>query len=123
MDDSYNASPASMLAALELLSEMRGRRLALLGDMLELGAAEEEAHRQAGEAAARACDDLLLVGERAATMAEAAVAAGLRQVRVFGSKRDVVAALQGELRPGDYLLVKASRALALETVVEELRAR
>ncbi|MFQ6020089.1 MAG: UDP-N-acetylmuramoyl-tripeptide--D-alanyl-D-alanine ligase, partial [Dehalococcoidia bacterium] len=62
LDDSYNASPASVLAALDLLSEMKGRRLALLGDMLELGTAETEAHRQAGEAAARACDDLLLVG-------------------------------------------------------------
>jgi UDP-N-acetylmuramoyl-tripeptide--D-alanyl-D-alanine ligase len=123
LDDSYNASPASMLAALDLLSEMKGRRLALLGDMLELGTAEEEGHRQVGEAAARACDDLLLVGKRAGTMAEAARAAGLRRVRVFESKRDAVAALRDELQAGDHLLIKASRALALEMVVGELKAR
>ena len=122
LDDSYNASPASMLAALDLLSEMKGRRLALLGDMLELGEAEEEGHRQVGERAARACDALFLVGERARIMAEAARAAGLAEVRVFESKEEAAASLKPELQGSDYLLVKASRGLALETVVEALRA-
>lgn len=122
LDDSYNASPASVLAALDLLSELKGRRLALLGDMLELGAAEEEGHRQVGERAAQVCHALLLLGERARIIAEAAKAGGLADVRMFLDKEQATTALKAELGPGDYLLVKASRALALETVVAALKA-
>jgi len=122
LDDSYNASPASMLAALDLLGEMSGRRLALLGDMLELGAAQEEGHRQIGEKAAQVCHALVLVGHQAGITAEAAKAKGLTNVQVFSDKEEAAAALKAELSPGDYLLVKASRGLALETVVEALKA-
>ena len=123
LDDSYNASPASMLAALDLLAELPGRRIALLGEMRELGAAEEEGHRQVGERAATACDRLLILGERARPLAEAARAAGLKDVRFLDSGEAATETLRSELRSGDHLLVKASRALALETVVDALVAR
>ena len=120
IDDSYNASPPAMLAALDLLSEMPGRRIALLGEMRELGAAEEEGHRQVGERAASACDLLFVLGERAAPLAQAARQHGLLDVRTPGSTEEAAEALRRELRSGDYLLVKASRAMALETVVDAL---
>ncbi|MBI1885081.1 MAG: UDP-N-acetylmuramoyl-tripeptide--D-alanyl-D-alanine ligase [Chloroflexi bacterium] len=120
IDDTYNASPPSMKAALDLLSEMPGRRLALLGDMRELGAADEEGHRQVGRLAAATADGLVLIGEGAALMAEEAKAAGLRDVRLLFDKEEAADVLRTELKRGDYLLVKASRALALETVVEAL---
>ena len=120
IDDSYNASPASMLAALDLLSEMKGRRFALLGDMLELGAAEEWGHREVGRRAAAVVDVLFTIGDKARLIAESAKAAGLRDVRINEGKDEVTEALAQELKSGDYLLVKASRSLALETVVQAL---
>lgn len=121
IDDSYNASPASMLAALDLLSELPGRRVAVLGDMLELGAAEEEGHRRVGERAASACDVLFVTGERGRTIGDAARAAGHGDVRVLGD--DGAEALGRELRAGDHVLIKASRALELESVVKALVSR
>jgi len=120
LDDSYNASPASMLAALDLLAELPGRRIALLGDMLELGAAEEEGHRSVGERAATACDLLLTVGVRASSIAEAARRAGATDVRQVGTAGQAIEALRKELREGDHALIKASRAMALEEVVSAL---
>lgn len=120
LDDSYNASPASMLAALDLLAELPGRRLALLGDMLELGAAEDEGHGRVGERAATACDVLLCVGPRARLIAEAARAGGAKDVRLLNSTAEAIDALRAELRPGDHLLIKASRAMAFEEVVAAL---
>lgn len=123
IDDSYNASPASMLAALDLLSELGGRRLALLGDMRELGAAEAEGNRRVGERAAAACDLLYVTGERARPIGAAAQAAGLEDVRYLESNEAAVEALRREPRAGDHVLIKASRALALEEVVDALVAR
>ena len=122
LDDSYNANPASMQAALGVLAEMPGRRLALLGDMLELGAAEVESHRAVGEAAAVVVDALFTVGERGRLIAEAARAAGASEVRHFDSKAEAARELRSLLGPGDVLLLKASHGLALETVVAELTA-
>jgi len=119
LDDSYNASPASMQAALDLLSELPGRRIALLGDMLELGAAELEGHRRVGERAASASDVLLTVGERARVIADAALVASA-EVRHLASTAEAIAALKQELRAGDHLLIKASRAMAFEEVVSAL---
>jgi UDP-N-acetylmuramoyl-tripeptide--D-alanyl-D-alanine ligase len=121
LDDSYNASPASVLAALGVLSEMPGRRLALLGDMLELGSAETDGHRQVGEAAAGVVEELYTIGPRGPMIAEAARQAGLPRVRHFDSKDEAVSALKQTLQLGDVLLVKASHGLALGTVVQELR--
>ena len=126
LDDTYNASPAATLAALDLLGEMaaegRGRRIALLGDMLELGPLAESAHEQVGRRAAARADALYAVGDLGAAIARGARAAGLAAVRRFETKEDAAAALRETLRPGDALLVKGSRALALETLVAELEA-
>ena len=120
LDDSYNASPASMLAALDLLADLAGRRIALLGDMLELGAAEEEGHRSVGQRAATACDLLLTVGPRASSIAEAARRACATEVRHLDSAEEAIETLREELREGDHLLVKASRAMVFEEVVSAL---
>jgi UDP-N-acetylmuramoyl-tripeptide--D-alanyl-D-alanine ligase len=120
IDDTYNASPASMLAALDLLAELPGRHLALLGDMLELGAYEEEGHRLVGRRAAHDLHALYVVGQRGQLIGEAAKQAGQREVHFLRSKEEAAAILRQALRGGDHLLVKASRGLALETVVEEL---
>ena len=122
LDDTYNASPAATRAALDLLGEMSGRRIALLGDMLELGDLAEPSHEQVGRHAARRADALFTVGDLAATIARGAREAGLGEVRTLDSKAEAAEALRALLRPGDALLVKGSRALALETVVAELEA-
>jgi UDP-N-acetylmuramoyl-tripeptide--D-alanyl-D-alanine ligase len=122
LDDSYNASPASMTAALDLLAELPGRRIALLGDMLELGAAEEDGHRRVGERAATACDLLLVLGERTRPLAEAAKERGA-EVRCPASSGAAVDILKQELRDGDHVLIKASRAMAFEEVVLALAER
>jgi UDP-N-acetylmuramoyl-tripeptide--D-alanyl-D-alanine ligase len=120
LDDSYNAGPPSMLAALSVLAETPGRRIALLGDMLELGSAEAEGHRSIGERAAAVADLLFTVGQRGRLISDAARATGAAMVEHFNSKEDAVRELQSLLRPGDVLLVKASHGLALHTVVEAL---
>jgi UDP-N-acetylmuramoyl-tripeptide--D-alanyl-D-alanine ligase len=122
LDDSYNASPASMLAALGVLADMPGRRVALLGDMLELGSAEAEGHRDVGEAAAAVTDALFTIGPRGPQIAGAAKAAGAAFVRHFETKEDAAHELKELLGPGDVLLVKASHGLALGTVVDQLVA-
>ena len=120
LDDTYNASPASMLAALDLLAELPGRHLTLLGDMLELGTFEEEGHCLVGERAAQTTDILYTVGERGRIIGEAAQTAGHQDVRFLASKEAAAAAIHETLSEGAHLLVKASRAMALETVIEEL---
>ncbi len=122
IDDTYNASPASMLAALDLLAEMPGRKIAVLGDMRELGDAEAEGHREVGERAGAVADVVVAVGELGRIIGETAARAGDADVR-FAEEAGKVAGVIGPLlRDGDVVLVKASRALALEAVAEELRA-
>jgi len=120
LDDTYNASPTSMLAALDLLAELPGRHLALLGDMLELGSFEEEGHRLVGERAAQTTNFLYTLGERGQLIGEAAKAAGHQNVQLLSSKEKAAATIRETLSEGDHLLVKASRLMALETVIEEL---
>ena len=122
IDDTYNASPASMAAALGVLAEQRGRRIAVLGDMLELGAVEAACHHELGRQASAAADLLVTVGQRAAWAAESARAAGMAAVQHCASKDDLTAALRAELRSGDVVLLKGSRGLALETVITDLLA-
>ena len=76
LDDTYNASPASMMAALNLLSDLVGRKVAVLGDMLELGQYEKHGHEMVGIRAAQVVDKLVTLGERGKMIAEAALAAG-----------------------------------------------
>ncbi len=120
IDDTYNASPASMLAALDLLGEVRGRKFAVLGDMRELGAAEVEAHREVGRRAAEIADVIYAVGPLARIIGETARAAGHPDVHITQDKAEVERALAPQLAPGDVVLVKASRALELETLAAAL---
>ena len=120
LDDTYNANPASTLAALDLLSEMGGRRLALLGDMRELGQLSDESHDRIGRRAAQVVEALYTVGDLARRIAEGARDEGLEHVQHFESKQRALERLHQELRRGDVLLVKGSRALELETVVRDL---
>ena len=124
IDDAYNAAPLSMRAALDLLAAQPAPRVAVLGDMLELGAEETAAHLEIGAYAAERCDRLLTVGSRAAAIAAAARAAGLEQVSVHNDPADaaeaLLPALGGELGAGLTILVKASHAIHLEELVEQL---
>jgi UDP-N-acetylmuramoyl-tripeptide--D-alanyl-D-alanine ligase len=123
IDDSYNASPRSVVAALELLSGLPGRRGAVLGEMLELGEASEDGHRTVGEAAARTVDWLVVVGRDATPIAEGALDAGMEPSRIT-TARDadaVLATLPPRLRSGDVVLIKASRGIGLDRLVDGLR--
>lgn len=124
VDDSYNASPASMIAALELLAGLDGRRVAVLGSMLELGEEADAGHRAVGDAAASACALLVTVGDGASGIAAGARDAGMEPGAVIEAtdRAAALAALQNVLRPGDVVLVKASRGAELERLVEDLRA-
>lgn len=122
IDDSYNASPASMIAALDLLSELPGRRIAILGHMRELGAAEDDGHRRVGRHAAGHCDVLYVVGADARLIAEEARAAG-QQTQTFESAEQAAEVMAYELREGDHVLIKASRAVGLESLVDALVSR
>jgi UDP-N-acetylmuramoyl-tripeptide--D-alanyl-D-alanine ligase len=122
LDDSYNASPASMIAALDLLSEMNGRRIAVLGGMLELGSYAEEGHRVVGRRAAQTASILLAVGELGKLMAQEALQSGMEQQNVLCAA-DVAEAVQrlgGLLTRGDFVLVKASHGVALDQVVRQI---
>ena len=126
INDSYNANPDSMRAALTTLAELgrAGRHTwAVLGDMLELGETAAEEHAAIGRFAAESgVEHLVAIGDHAARITSAAVAAGLpsgRAVQVT-AKADAVAVVTSDLGPGDVVLVKASRGLALDTVADEI---
>jgi UDP-N-acetylmuramoyl-tripeptide--D-alanyl-D-alanine ligase len=123
IDDAYNASPGSVTAALELLAGLPGRPVAVLGEMLELGEAHRAGHLEVGRVAAGTAAELVVVGDGAAAIAEGAVAGGMAPDRVaIVPDRDVARHILIErLRPGDTVLVKASRGAALEVLVNELR--
>jgi len=118
LDETYNASPEAVLAALDLLASQDGRRFAVLGTMLELGEQSEALHRQVAERARqRGLDGLVVVasGAEAAAMAEAA--AGLPCLAVVESPEQAAGPLAEWLAPGDVLLLKASRGVALERLL------
>ena len=121
LDDSYNANPDSMKAAISCLIETggEGKKAAVLGFMGELGDHEETAHRETGEFAAKNGLDLLVtVSEKAALIADGA--AGKIESQKFESHEEAAAYLKGHLQPGDSLLVKGSRAAKMEAVIEIL---
>jgi UDP-N-acetylmuramoyl-tripeptide--D-alanyl-D-alanine ligase len=123
IDDSYNASPGSVTAALELLAGLPGRRVAVLGEMLELGDAHEEGHRAVGDAAGGIVDLLIVVGSGAGGIAAGALDAGLDggRIHVVPDAEAALDALRPRLRDGDSVLVKASRGIELDRVVDGLR--
>jgi UDP-N-acetylmuramoyl-tripeptide--D-alanyl-D-alanine ligase len=126
IDDSYNANPTSMRAACEMLRDWQGanKRLLIVGDMLELGEHSEQAHAEIGRVAASAnIDGLLAFGPRAAQVVTAALAAGLRPQRVAQCETfDILlTVLDCVLEPGDVLLIKGSRGMRMERVIDWLR--
>lgn len=126
VDETYNASPVAVAHSIEMLMELpaAGRRVLVLGDMLELGDWSERSHREVGARAAAAGVDLLVaVGERARAVAEAARQAGdPERVLHFAEVEDAARELPSRLRPGDLLLVKGSRGMALERIVAALES-
>ncbi len=126
IDDSYNASPEAMEAALKLLDNLKapGRKIAVLGDMLELGKFTEEAHHTVGEHAAKVVKHLITVGVRAKGIAESAYMHGMtaQNVAEYQGSREAGRALASILEPGDLILVKGSQGVRLERAVEELMA-
>ncbi len=120
INDAYNAAPRSVVAALEMLAQLPGRKIFVFGDMLELGLAAEEEHRRIG----RLCveqDIYWLVGiGRWAALAVAEAATGGLRADVAESAEEASVLIRSELIPSDVVLVKASRAMALERVVEGL---
>lgn len=125
LDDTYNANPAAMLAALEALRELPAwRRIAVLGDMLELGAYEEEAHAAVGRRAAEVVDLLITKGERARWIADAARKAGLPESKIVVTytAADAIRYLQATVQGGDLVLLKGSAETRLEEITRALMA-
>jgi UDP-N-acetylmuramoyl-tripeptide--D-alanyl-D-alanine ligase len=125
LDDAYNASsPEAMLAALEVLGELTAlRKIAVLGSMLELGEASELAHEEVGEAVAKIRPSTLItVGVEAERIAKSAVANGIRPEQVIACANNDEASqrLRARRRPGDVILVKGSRGMAMESIVKTL---
>lgn len=122
IDDTYNASPQSSMAALNLLEEMQGRKVAVLGDMLELGIYEARGHEMVGVRAAEVVDELVTVGERGRLIAAAAYRAGLKP-NVITELEDSTAAidfLKQRLGDGDVVLVKGSHGIRMDRIVTAL---
>jgi UDP-N-acetylmuramoyl-tripeptide--D-alanyl-D-alanine ligase len=125
LNDTYNANPESMAAALSALSSFTGRKVAVLGDMLELGDISNAAHEEAGRLAAKAGVDILVaVGRWSKALSDGALEAGLRPGAVFSfaDKLEAQGNVPGLLRQGDTVLVKGSRAVGLEFVVDGIKA-
>jgi len=123
-DDSYNASPAAMDAALEMLKSFPGggRKIAVLGDMLELGAYAIDGHREIGKTAAKICELIITVGVRAKFIADGATEAGFAAKKLMHFDEPILAGqtLDHLLTANDIVLVKGSQAIRLERVVEEI---
>lgn len=123
INDVYNASPLSMAAALTTLANIsKGRKIAVLGDMLELGDAAIEAHRRVGrQAAEQGIDSIIAVGELAKHIAAAASEQGVKSTQSFIEHKAAIDALCKLLKPGDYILLKGSRGMKMETMLEAFR--
>src|SRR5262249_15823272 len=129
IDDTYNARPTAMRAALELLRDFDapGRRIVVCGDMRELGDAAMQLHRKLGDQIVTVCgaDALLACGDYAPVVVSAAQAAGMPrgQMVAFRPVEEGIGPWKQWVRPGDVVLVKGSRAVAMERVVQSLRER
>ncbi len=121
IDDTYNASPESTMAALNLLSEMNGYKLAVLGEMRELGQYEHQGHIMVGARAAEICDELIAVGPKTKILAESAVKAGMSPNRIhwFETVPNAIEYIRvRRLKEGEVVLVKGSRGLQMERIVD-----
>jgi len=125
LDDTYNASPESTLAALNLLDELTGKKIAVLGDMLELGPYEQVGHEMVGVRAAEVADELITVGKRGQLIAAAAREAGLTSSAVTSVEDSLQAiqALAGKLDAQTVVLVKGSRGMQMDRIVSALEYR
>lgn len=125
LDDTYNSSPPSALAALNLLADLEGRKVAVLGDMLELGAYEEEGHLKVGCRAADIAAHLVSVGPRGTLIARGARLCGMppENVHEAHDNDEALAFLMPILMPHDVILVKGSRAMRMEEIVSALSHR
>ena len=122
LDDTYNASPKSMLADLNLLEEMEGRKVAVLGDMLELGQYEYQGHRKVGIRAAEVADTLVTVGKLGEIIAKTAAESGLndKHIHSFEDNQGVIQFLNQNLTDKDVVLVKGSRGMQMDKIVAAL---
>jgi UDP-N-acetylmuramoyl-tripeptide--D-alanyl-D-alanine ligase len=122
LDDTYNASPESMLAALNLLNDLVGRKVAVLGDMLELGQYEQRGHEMVGIRAAEVVDELVTLGDRGKIIAEAALEAGLPvgKITALDQVEQVIHYLQLKLNSNDVVLVKGSNLMKMDRIVSAL---
>jgi UDP-N-acetylmuramoyl-tripeptide--D-alanyl-D-alanine ligase len=124
IDDTYNANPTSCLAALNLLAELDApRKVAIFGDILELGDFEDEGHRIVGRRSAAVVQQLISVGPKARIIADAALDSGLKpeQVIAFEDKATAIERLHDLIQEGDIILVKGSRGVKMEDIVDALR--
>ena len=122
LDDTYNASPDSTLAALNLLADLDGRKVAVLGDMLELGQYEEDGHQRIGIRAAEVADELVFVGQRTKTSLNAALEAGFpaNKAHWFATPSEATQYLRNILKDGDIALIKGSNAMRMDQIVSSL---
>ncbi|MFK7804121.1 MAG: UDP-N-acetylmuramoyl-tripeptide--D-alanyl-D-alanine ligase [Anaerolineae bacterium] len=125
IDDTYNASPASVIAALNLLDDLvldGGRKIAVLGDMLELGSAEEEGHRRVGSRAVQVSDILVTVGERGKIIGNEAINAGMPEEKVHILDNAILATelLQSIIESTDIVLIKGSLGARMDRIVANL---
>jgi len=126
LDDSYNSNPDSLKATLSTFMEMKreNQGLLVLGDMLELGPRSAEIHKEVGEMIGKTkCRYLFLLGEHASQLAQGAKGAGMRdaEIQVAGSHEEVLAGLEKVVEEGDWILVKGSRGMHMERIVEGLQ--
>jgi UDP-N-acetylmuramoyl-tripeptide--D-alanyl-D-alanine ligase len=124
IDDSYNASPLSMFSALETLENLPAKRkVAVLGDMFEIGKYTIEAHENVGTMAGKFLDLLVTVGERAKFIAESARIAGMKKNNIFSfdTASDAKTFVQNLIKTGDLILIKGSHSMNLTEVVEEIK--
>ena len=119
--DCYNAGPESMAASLTVLGKKNGRRIAVLGDMLELGVCTQAEHYRVGRIAAGKCDLLLALGKNAGRVVNGAITGGMRPVdaMAFDSAPELVRVLRAKARPGDIILFKGSRGMKMEQVLDQ----
>lgn len=125
IDDSYNASPSATLRALETLEKLEAKRkIAVLGDMLELGEYTERAHRQVGQKVKEVADLLFLVGERVIFIADEAEKQGFDKNKIFqfSASEEAKKVVQEKIEEGDLILVKGSQSMRMEKIVEEIMA-
>jgi UDP-N-acetylmuramoyl-tripeptide--D-alanyl-D-alanine ligase len=123
-DDTYNSNPYALARTLELMAqaEVEGRRIAVIGDMLELGEKELEYHRDAGRGIPSSIDAVIGVGKRSKSLLDGAREAGHQNLHHFDSAEAAAGFLEGFIQEGDLVLIKASRGIGLDKIISQLTA-